>query len=205
MPMILPADRSRIEAAIRDAEGKTVGELVTVIAKESDDYLLVPLMYAAAVAMALPVVFWAGGLLDAFLPLYLVQLAGLLVLAPLFCWRPVTMRLVPVAMQRACAGRLAREQFFTRGLQLTPERGGLLIFVSQAERYVEIIADSGIDAKVPPGAWDAIVAAFTRQVRNGKAADGFVAAVAACGALLAEHLPGDPDNPNRLPDVLIEI
>ena len=33
----------------------------------------------------------------------------------------------------------------------------------------------------------------------------FVAAVAACGALLAEHLPATGENPNRLPDVLIEI
>ena len=86
-----------------------------------------------------------------------------------------------------------------------PERGGLLLFVSEAEHYVEIIADRGIDAKVPPGAWDAIVAAFTTQVRAGKVADGFVAAVAACGALLAERLPIAGENPNRLPDVLIEI
>ena len=35
---------------------------------------------------------------------------------------------------------------------------------------------------------------------------GTAAAVAACGALLAEHLPvADENNPNRLPDVLIEI
>lgn len=203
--LISRTDRDRIEAAIRDAEARTLGELVTVIAAESDDYLLVPVMYAAAVAMALPLALWIGGVLDGFLPLYLVQLAALVLLVPLFNWRPVMMRLVPPAMRRACAARLAREQFFSRGLHLTPERGGLLLFVSDAEHYVEIIADTGIDRKVPPGAWDAIVAEFTRQVRDGKAAEGFIAAVTTCGALLAEHLPATAENPNRLPDVLIEI
>lgn len=205
MKMISTADRKRIEAAIRAAEGETVGELMTVIARASDDYLLIPVIYAVAVAMGVPLALWLGDVLTGFLPLFLVQLGALVVLVPLFCWRPVMMRLVPDALQRDCAERLAREQFFLNKLHETPERGGLLLFVSEAEHYVEIIADRGIDEKVAPGVWDAIVAEFTTQVRAGKVADGFVAAVAACGALLAEHLPLAGDNPNRLPDVLIEI
>ena len=203
--LISAVDRQRIEAAIRDAEGRTVGELVTVIAGIADDYLLIPVMYAAAVALGLPLALWLGEMLDGFLPLYLVQLGALLVLVPLFCWRPVAMRLVPDALKRDCAARLAREQFFARRLHETPERGGLLLFVSEAERYVEIIADRGIHEKVPAGAWDGIVAEFTAKVRAGRVAEGFLAAVTACGALLAQHLPATEDNPNRLPDVLIEI
>ncbi len=205
MTFLRDSDRQRIEAAIREAEAKTVGELVTVIADAADDYLLIPIVYAAAIALGLPLALWLGGVLDGFLPLYLVQLAAWVVLVPLFCWRPVMMRLVPDGMKRDCAARLAREQFYAQRLHETPERGGLLLFVSEAEHYVELIADRGIDAKVPPGAWDAIVTAFTAQVRAGKVADGFLAAVTACGALLAEHLPASGDNPNRLPDVLIQI
>ncbi len=204
--MLISADeRRRIEAAIRDAEGKTVGELVTVIARRADDYLLIPVIYACAVAVGLPLALWLGGVWESFLPLYLAQLAVLVLLVPLFCWRPVMMRLVPDTLQRDCASRLAREQFFANGLHETPERGSLLLFVSEAEHYVEIIADRGIDEKVPPGAWDGIVGEFTRQVRAGKVADGFVAAVAACGALLATHLPASGETANHLPDVLIEI
>lgn len=205
MALISSSDRQRLEAAIREAEGKTVGELVTVIADVADDYLLIPVIYAAALALGLPGALWFGGVLDDFLTLYLLQLAAAIVLMPLLCWRPIAMRLVPDALKRDCAARLAREQFYALGLHETPERGGLLLFVSAAERYVEIVADRGIDEKVPPGSWDAIVDEFTRQVRDGKSAGGFVAAVAACGALLAEHLPASGGNPNRLPDVLIEI
>lgn len=199
------SDRQRIEAAIRQAEGGTVGELVTVIADVADDYLLLPVIYAAAIALGLPLALWLGGVLDGFLPLYLVQLAAWLVLVPVFCWRPAMMRLVPDVLKRDSAARLAREQFYARGLHETPERGGLLLFVSVAEHYVEIIADRGINEKVPQGAWDGIVAAFTAKVRSGLVAEGFISAVASCGALLAEHLPVEGGNPNLLPDVLIEI
>lgn len=205
MALISAGDRQRIEAAIREAEGKTVGELVTVVAETSDDYLLIPVIYAAAIALSLPGVLWFADVLDGFLELYLLQLGAAVVLVPLFCWRPIAMLLVQDAVKRDSAARLAREQFYARGLHETPERGGLLLFVSEAEHYVEIIADRGINEKVPPGSWDAIVAEFSRQVRDGKVTEGFVAAVAACGALLAEHLPAAGDNPNRLPDVLIEI
>lgn len=203
--LISPDERQRIETAIRDAEGKTVGELVTVIARQADDYLLIPVIYGCAAAVGLPLGLWLGGVWESFPSLYLALLAALVVLVPLFFWRPIMMRLVPGMLQRDCAARLAREQFFANGLHQTPERGGLLIFVSEAERYVEIVADLGIDEKVPAGAWDQIVAEFTRQVRAGKVADGFVAAVGACGALLATHLPATGENPNHLPDVLIEI
>lgn len=205
MALINAADRQRIEAAIRDAEGRTVGELVTVIAGISDDYLLIPVMYATAIAIGLPGMLWFAGILDGFLELYLLQLAAVAILVPLLCWRPVAMRLIPDELKRECAARLAREQFFLQRLHETPERGGLLLFVSEAEHYVEIVADRGINEKVPPGAWDSIVAEFTRQVRAGRVAEGFIAAIAACGALLAEHLPATGENPNRLPDVLIEI
>lgn len=205
MALISDPDRRRIEAAIREAERRTAGELVTVIAGASDDYLLIPVMYAAAIALSLPGVLWFAGVLDDFLVLYSLQVGAAVILVPLFCWRPVAMLLIPDELKHDCAARLAREQFFLQRLHETPERGGLLLFVSEAEHYVEIVADRGIDEKVAPGSWDAIIVEFTRQVRDGKVAEGFVAAVAACGALLAEHLPAAADNPNRLPDVLIEI
>jgi putative membrane protein len=115
------------------------------------------------------------------------------------------MRLVPLAVKRRQAGRLSREQFHALGLDQTRGRTGILLFVSVAERYVEILADRGIDEKVPPGTWKEIVAAFTPQVREGKIADGFVGALTACGALLISHFPRAAEDRNELPDVLIEL
>ena len=112
---------------------------------------------------------------------------------------------MPAAVKRRRAGRLAREQFFAQGLHLTRARTGVLIFVAVAEHYVEIIADQGIDSQVPPGTWDAAVSDFVAQVRAGRVADGFLAAIAAVGDHLAKHFPRAPDDTDELPNRLIEI
>jgi putative membrane protein len=77
--------------------------------------------------------------------------------------------------------------------------------VSVAEHYVEIIADEGLNALVPPGTWDKAVADFVQRVRAGRIAEGFLAAIEVVGTRLAEHFPGAADDRDELPNRLIEI
>ncbi len=65
----------------------------------------------------------------------------------------------------------------------------MLFFVSLGERYVEVIADRDIHARVPEGIWDRIVADFIAAVKAGRLADGFIAAIEACAAVLETHYP----------------
>jgi len=81
----------------------------------------------------------------------------------------------------------------------------VLFFVSMAERHVEILADHGIDQTVEPDAWQKIVDGFTQAVKRGQFEQGFVGAIEALGALLARHYPPQGDNPNRIPDRLVEL
>lgn len=205
MALLSHTDRQRVEAAIRAAEARTSGEFVTVIARASDVYLFIPVFYGALAAFAVPLIPWTAGLATGFLPLFAVQLVVFAAAVAVLRWTRAGMWLIPRSVQRQRAARLAREQFYAQGLHETKERTGILLFVSIAERRVEILADKGIDEKVAPGAWDAIVADFTAKVRAGRAADGFVAAVEACGTLLAEHFPRGGADKDELPDVLIEI
>ena len=80
---------------------------------------------------------------------------------------------------------------------------GVLLFVSVAEHHAQIIADKGIDAKVAPGTWKHIVDDLTAAIGGGHPADGFVAAITAIGAVLAQHFPPGANDPNELPDHLI--
>jgi putative membrane protein len=205
MAFLSDADRQRIADAVRAAERRTSGEFVTVIAPRSDVYLVVPLLIAAAVALILPGVLW---LLDAthdFRALYTLQLVAFAALALLLQWQPIAVRLVPERIKAARATRRAREQFLLRGLHRTKDRAGVLLFVSVAEHRVDLIADEGINALVPPGTWDAIVAAFIAAVRRRRVADGFVAAIEAVTAVLATHFPRAPDDTNELPDRLVVL
>jgi putative membrane protein len=136
---------------------------------------------------------------------YLLQICVFLGAAVLFNWLPLKIRLIPAGVKKLRAQRLAREQFFLQNLHGTPGRTGILLFVSLAEHYVEIIADKGINDVVSDNAWEAIVEHFVADVKNNRVATGFVTAISACGELLVAHFPATGENTNELPDHLVEL
>jgi len=205
MAILTDADRRRIEKAIEDAETKTSGEFITVIAGESDDYLYVPTLAAACIVFLLSGVVLMLPLGFGLLEFYAGQIVAFIALALVFRWPRAKMLLVPKAVKQRRASRLAHQMFLDLGLSSTKERTGVLLFVSAAERYVEIIADRGIQQHVDNAVWERIVAAFVADVRGGRIADGFVEAIEACTKVMAEHHPWHADDVNELPNRLIEI
>ena len=202
--MISEPDRARIDEAIRTAEAKTSGEIFCVIARHSSEYRLVPIAWAAALALAVPAPLIYLTLWPAVV-IYLVQLIVFIV-AVLVLWQPaIRYRIVPRRAQHARAHAAAMQQFFAHGLHQTENRTGVLIFASVAERYAEIVADAGIHAKVGPPVWDEAIAALIAGIKAGRPADGFVAAIERCGAVLARHFPPGALNRDELPNKLVEI
>ena len=61
-----------------------------------------------------------------------------------------------------------------QNLHTTVGHTGVLIFVSVAERFAEVIADRAIHEKVPETVWQAIVADLTDHIGKGQAGEGFV-------------------------------
>lgn len=205
MTFLNDTEKQRLRDVIRAAEAKTSGEIVTVIARASGDYFYYPTLWAALLAILAPLV--PVGLDISFAPLGVVELQ-LLVFALLtlaFRWPPLKLKLVPRAVKQQYCARRAREQFLAQNLHTTRDRTGVLLYVSVAEHYVELLADAGINAKAPAGTWDRIVADFTAQLHAGRIAAGFVEAVHAIGTQLAAHFPAEVANPNELPDHLIEL
>ena len=182
--MISDADRARIADAIRAAEAKTSGEIFCVLARSAGGYRLVPVAWAAAVALIvpLPLIYlseWGST------TIYAVQLIAFTLVAVGLSQPVLRLRIVPRRRKRERAHAAAMRQFLAQGMQKTEGRTGVLIFAAQAERYVEIIADGGIDAKVTQDVWDAAVASLIAAIKDGRAGDGFVAAIEQCGAVLA--------------------
>lgn len=203
---MLKADAiARIEAAIAVAETRSHAELVAMIAPRAGAYRATGLAVAALAA------FVAGAAAWLFLPWatgYDVLLAELIVfpaILTLLELTPLGDCLTPRAVRAAAAALLARAAFLEQGLAGTPERNGVLFFVSLAEHHVEIIADRGIDGRVDAGRWQQIVDAFTAKVRAGEIEVGFVAAINEIGALLETHFPRDGQAPNTLPNRLIVL
>lgn len=200
------ADKARITAAIQAAEKNTSGEFVAVVARTSDHYVFLPLLWAAIVALILPGILYLLSAGLSWIHIYQIQLAVFLVLALLFLFVPeLHLHLVPRSVKHSRASRLAKAQFYQQGVHLTQHHSGVLLFVSLAEHYVEIVADKGIHEKLGETHWHEIIRTFIAEVRKGQVVDGFVAAIGACGAAMAEHYPPDPDYVNELSDGLIEI
>ena len=204
MNSISARDAERISTAIAEAERNTSGEIVAVLADQSSRYQHIPFMWAALLALIVP---WPL-IHFTWMPVQQIFLFQLLAFFALLAiaWHPsVRVSLVPKGILNANTRRRASEQFLARNLHTTEGRTGVLIFVSLAEKRVEIIADHGIDALVPKGTWQKIVDQLTADIGAGRAVEGFERAIKQIGELLAAHFPPGRGDPNELPDHLIVL
>jgi putative membrane protein len=197
-------ERTAIAEAISHAEAKTSGEIVVVVTHASDGYHAFALIWAALAALAvpLPLIYGTKWPVE---HIYLAQLGVFALAAALTQCEPLRLALVPKGVKRARAHQKAVEQFLVQNLHTTRGRTGVLIYVSFAERFAEVIADDGIYKKVPPEVWTKVVAELTHHLRRGARRDGFIAAIHACGEILAEHFPPGRHDRNELANHLIVL
>lgn len=204
MALLTEHEQRQVAEAIARVEKTTDAELVTVLAARADDYAYIPLLWASLIALVVPgVVHYLSGYLTMY-TLLVGQWATFIVLCLVFRLPKVTTRLIPRSVRHWRASNLARRQFLEQNLHHTVGSTGVLIFVSEAERYVEILVDEGISKRLDDSNWDAIVQAFTQQVKQGQTLAGFIACVEACGELLKVHVPVTQTR-NELPNRLVVL
>lgn len=217
-------DHARITAAVAAAEHQSDGEIVTIVAPKSDSYHDVGLHYAVlAMLLVLPLlaslpqgcidwatslfVGWGEGLSrGALMTLLFVKLAAVfLIVRFALAYMPLRMALTPASTKNRRVRRRAVELFRVAAEHKTKGRTGVLLYVSLAEHRAEIVADHSIHSKVEPDVWGEAMAALVERIKGGKPGEGMALAVEKIGAVLAQHLPPTHDNPNEIPDRLIEL
>ena len=161
----------------------TSGEIVCVLARSSSEYNAAPVLVGALLALIMPwvLVFLTQWSIERIL---LAQFCVFVLVTAIVALTPSAWRLVPRRIKRVRAHRAAMEQFHSRGLGRLDSRAGILIYVSLAERYARIIVDDHLAATIPAGEWRAQIDALTAHMKDGRIADGFVAAIESCGAIL---------------------
>lgn len=200
--MISDHDRHRISQAIHEAEKTTAGEIVVVVARQSNAYVAIPALLGLFVALLVP---WPLIWLTALGPsrIFLIQLLVACGLNLVFAWPRVHLALIPGAIKRARAHEAAVREFASHGLSRTQGRTGVLIYVAAAEHYAEVIADIGIADRAGPAVWQAMVAELVDAIRQDKPGDGLLRAVQRAGAVLAEHAPPGAQDRNELPNKVV--
>ena len=83
----------------------------------------------------------------------------------------------------------------------------LQFWLRQRQANGQCVADAGINEKVDPQVWHDAIAVLLAGIKAERPADGFVAAIERCGAVLSQHFPLPAGTVHRpqLPDRLIEI
>ena len=224
MVKLSEADHAKVSAAIAEAETQSNGEIVAVATPISDSYHDVALHWA--VASLLLVLAWAAWRPDWLfwwhelltggwrpeptlgeLLLFLMLLATVKFVAVLLIlrWMPLRLALTPRATKARRVRRRAIVVFKAAAERRTVGRTGVLIYLSMAEHRAEIVADDAITSVTTPDTWGEAMAAMLVEVRQGKIAEGMVAAIGEVGGVLAEHFPRSEGDTNEIPDKLIEL
>ena len=210
------ADHDIVTAAVATAEAHTSGEIVTVVAGKSNDYDDVALVWASIIAflaMSIVALFpefyrtlydrltggWGHDLtanqwLGTVIAVGVLKWIGMWLI---LLWRPLRMALTPRSIKAERVRARAIDLFKVGTEGKTTGRTGV--------HRADIVADEAIAAKVAPGVWGDAMAALIERVRAGKPGEGMAEAVRQMGLVLAEHFPRGSENPNELPDRLIEL
>ena len=217
-------DHARVSAAIAAAESQTNGEIVAVATPISDSYHDVALHWALIPLFA--VLAWAAWRPTALTWWYELLVGGweseptlsqLLTLLMVFAalkfiswllilkWMPLRIALTPGATKERRVRRRAITVFRAAAERRTAGRTGILIYLSMAEHRAEIVADEAITKVTTPETWGEPMAALLVEVKQGRPADGIIAAIEGVGTVLAEHFPRSSTDANEIPDKLIEL
>ena len=224
MLQLSDADRKTVAAAIAAAEATSNGEIVAIATPISDPYhdvglhwALVPLFAVLAWAAWRPtaLVWWYNFLFGGWQPdPTLSQLLTLLmffaalkftVALMILKWMPLRLVLTPAVTKHRRVRRRAVSLFKAAAEGRTAGRTGILIYLSMAERRAEIVADEAILKVTDDHTWGEAMTALLNEVRDGRPADGIVAAIERGGVVLAEHFPHSAGDINEIPDKLIEL
>lgn len=200
-----PEDEAAIEAAVREAEAATAGEIVPYAVGRSDVYASAvwkaAVVGAVLLSTAAAVVYEAGRFWGALLPLWIALPPGAgaalgflaaTVFPPLRRWLTPPEVIELRVRQRALAAFVSEEVFRTR------DRTGILIFVSLFERRVVVLGDAGINASVAPAQWTEVVDGIAAGIRAGRPGGALAEGIRRCAELLAARVERKVDDTDEL-------
>jgi putative membrane protein len=210
----------RITEATRQAELKTSGEIVTVVASRAGAYTGYVLLAAAALMFLLSVVyltllgpigrflrgyFWEFTTGQALWVLVIGQAAVFfLAYVLLTAIRPLKRLVIPKKDRLDKVRRKAESDFFRHHIASTKGGTGVLIYVALFERRVELLVDGAIAAQVPAESWQTVVDGIVVGICRKRFVEDLCQEILRVGEILSPKFPRRADDVNELPDRPVE-
>jgi len=219
-----------IESAIKDAESRTSGEIVTMVVDRSDSYrdidliagLLISaiisvypaeLVYAASesiIRKLIPTMNWLSQIPDGMR--FITGLTAFIVLTIILSF-PVkiifkkfaSLKRFILSIERMDAEvrERALQGFNENGLNATRDATGVLFLISLFEKRVHVLADHGIYTKIDQETLDRYASTIGKGIASGKGGEALCNAIKDAGKELEKHFPRRRDDTNELPDRIV--
>lgn len=104
----------------------------------------------------------------------------------------------PWKLKKKTLEEVALEEFYRLGMNKTRDKTGILLLIVLAERKFQILADTGINAKVNQKTWDEIAGKLSESFKSGHYLNGITDSVIRIGSILANYFPIKSDDTNEL-------
>jgi len=203
--------KENVKKAIEDLENHSSGEIVPYFTYKSDSYdeanwkSSIVLSLIGAVTLGAASYFWL--LPFAVTPLedaiYILALMLIGFFIPIV-YPPLLRTLISEEKMHQRVMESAMSVFLEQEIFKTRDRTGVLIYISELEHEVIVLADSGINAKVTSEDWEHVTAMVVDGIKKKEVDKGLVEAINACKKLLLDNgFTVRSDDDNELSDDLI--
>ncbi len=208
-------DLDKITQATQIAEKKTSAEIVTVIARKSDNYASVSLIFAVLITLIFSIAlilsgktwvswihsfYWETNLTLA-LVFFLLTQSLLFIIIWLIGHIPwLKFNLIPRNVLANTVRTSAESAFYRHKIGATQGATGVLFYISFFERRVELLVDTAIAAQIPEETWQNNVDEIIRGIKENRFIDALSTQIQNCGEHLAPLFPIQPDDVNELSD-----
>jgi putative membrane protein len=201
-----PTEAEAIDRLIETVEARTGVQVVVAVVPRSDSYAELPwkaFALGASLAGAAVVLanLWLTVLLDTLIVLGTAAVCALLaVFVP-----PFARLFLREVRSHAEVRQYAESLFLRRELFRTRDRRAVLVLVSQFERRIEILPDTGLAGRVRATDWRQVIEVMTPHLRDARAFHALQDGIGAVErVLLANGVRATAPTANELPNRPIE-
>lgn len=192
--------KKQIVEAVKAIESKSSAEIVVSVRARSDEYREIDLLAGLLVAtVTLVILIYHPAELDE--DLMPVETLVAFAVGSIIVNKVSALKRMLMTKKRREHRTLlaARAHFVEAGISRTRDRSGILVFVSELERVVQVVPDVGIDATKLGDKWKSALDALDKAATTLDLS-GFVSALKSMGPVLGEKYPRREDDINELPD-----
>ena len=98
---------------------------------------------------------------------------------------------------------IALKEFYNLGVDKTADKTGVLIFILFSERKFEIVADEGINSKIPVEKWNFITTLLSDEFKNSNYKNGIIKCLNEIKEVLIKEFPVKSGDIDELPNEIV--